>query len=976
MPPAKVEPGRDPEMVRRTQKLNLVFALSSIALLLALSLMVWADYDREWKKYQLRFNQLEVRLTRQQIEEALGKVDAARRQELEAAIARGREEEGARSAEIRKAEEEVARLNGRWYAVDQNYRFTKARIDVARYEYEEAAHRGRRDAEKNLRDLRELEDQWRSHRLELEKVIAERDAAQARLDALEATRQQAEKTRQELFAEKTRLEERLDKIQPGPAAFIRNLPILDLANPSLKINQIITANLQDDVIFTGTPKVDRCTTCHQGIDKKGYEDAPQPFRTHPSLELYLQGPHPVERVGCTVCHQGRGRATSFVGAVHTPSTKEQEEAWGKYSKTKAYERWHYWDFPMTARGTTESQCLKCHQGVVEVPKAERLNAGILLVERHGCHGCHKIRGWENLRKVGPDLSRIASKTNEEWIYRWIAEPRAFRSTRMPQIWGVRVDETAEQAARNDAEANAVVAYVMEKSARGSYPPPPAGDLVAGRKVFESVGCLACHRVGDDERGISGLDAANFRAHGPHLDGTGSKVNAGWLYAWVRNPKGYWHETRMPNLRLAEREAADVTAYLMSLKKEDFLARPRPALDKAVRDEIILEQYLEAQYSVAEAKRRLEGLDDRQRTLFLGEKTIGRYGCFGCHGVPGFEKTSPIGVELTEEGSKLVERLDFGYEHGKIPHTLPAWLHRKLMEPRVFDKDKEKRPEELLRMPKFHFTGEEADAIVTAVMSFTKEQIPLAAQRRLTAEERMVEKGRRLVRNYNCQGCHQVGEQGGTLRAIIEDQLETSGGDILQVQALSPPLLYNEKSRIGEGARVRTPWLHEFLKDPSSPIRPWLPVRMPTFDFTAEEVNAITQYFAAQDSVPYPFEPRPAVEAAQVSTGKNLFEKWQCVKCHVVAGRLPNQEPANMAPDLAHVPERLRADWLAKWLADPGRIVPGTRMPANFPADPAENAFPDILGGDQQKQIEAVRAYLLTLGGTGASRGRMVAERGP
>ena len=141
---------------------------------------------------------------------------------------------------------------------------------------------------------------------------------------------------------------------------MRNLPILDLANPTLKVNQIITANLQDDVIFTGTPKVDRCTTCHLGIDKKGYEEERQPFRTHPNLDLYLAGPHPIEKVGCTVCHQGRGRATSFVGAVHTPSTTNQEKDWGRYSKTRVYERWHFWDYPMTSQGTTESQCLKCH----------------------------------------------------------------------------------------------------------------------------------------------------------------------------------------------------------------------------------------------------------------------------------------------------------------------------------------------------------------------------------------------------------------------------------------------------------------------------------------------------------------------------------------------------------------------------------------------------------------------------------------
>jgi mono/diheme cytochrome c family protein len=383
------------------------------------------------------------------------------------------------------------------------------------------------------------------------------------------------------------------------------------------------------------------------------------------------------------------------------------------------------------------------------------------------------------------------------------------------------------------------------------------------------------------------------------------------------------------------------------------------LDPKLRDTILLE-YLRAQLTIAQADEKLAAMDDRQRTLFLGEKTIGRYGCFGCHAVPGFEKASPIGVELTEEGSKLVERLDFGYEHG-IPHTLPGWLHRKLMEPRVFDRGKEKKPEELLRMPKFHFSSAEADAIVTAVLSLTKEQIPLAAQRQLGAEDKIVERGRRLVRDFNCQGCHQIGERGGSIRAVIEDQLATSGGDEIQAQALSPPMLWNAASRIGEGARVHTDWLHEFLGDPSNTIRPWLEVRMPSFGFSEEQRNTLTQYFAAQDRVAYPYEPRPQVTTAMVAAGKDLFTKWQCVKCHVVAGKLPQQDPANMAPDLALVPRRLRAAWLAEWLVEPSRIIPGTRMPANFPVDPNENAFPEILGGDQQRQVEAVRAYLLTLG---------------
>jgi mono/diheme cytochrome c family protein len=170
--------------------------------------------------------------------------------------------------------------------------------------------------------------------------------------------------------------------------------------------------------------------------------------------------------------------------------------------------------------------------------------------------------------------------------------------------------------------------------------------------------------------------------------------------------------------------------------------------------------------------------------------------------------------------------------------------------------------------------------------------------------------------------------------------------------------------------VHTPWLHAFLKDPSHKIRPWLDVRMPTFEFSEEQLNTITRYFAAQDKVAYPYEPTPENDAATVAAGRELFNRFQCVRCHVVAGKLPAQDdPANMAPDLANVPERLRPEWLAKWLAKPSNIQPGTRMPQNFPEDPHANAYPDILGGDQTRQIEAVRAYLLSLGKGGESGAR-------
>ena len=50
----------------------------------------------------------------------------------------------------------------------------------------------------------------------------------------------------------------------------------------------------------------------------------------------------------------------------------------------------------------------------------------------------------------------------------------------------------------------------------------------------------------------------------------------------------------------------------------------------------------------------------EKLLYLGEKTISRLGCFGCHTIPGFENAKPIGTALNDWGIKIPARLDFGH----------------------------------------------------------------------------------------------------------------------------------------------------------------------------------------------------------------------------------------------------------------------------------------------------------------------------
>ena len=70
-----------------------------------------------------------------------------------------------------------------------------------------------------------------------------------------------------------------------------------------------------------------------------------------------------------------------------------------------------------------------------------------------------------------------------------------------------------------------------------------------------------------------------------------------------------------------------------------------------------------------------------------------YGCAGCHEIAGLEEEQRIGTELTSEGSKPIERLDFALLRHQAEaegwYTHKGFFDRKLADPAVYDQGKEK-----------------------------------------------------------------------------------------------------------------------------------------------------------------------------------------------------------------------------------------------------------------------------------------------
>ena len=164
----------------------------------------------------------------------------------------------------------------------------------------------------------------------------------------------------------------------------------------------------------------------------------------------------------------------------------------------------------------------------------------------------------------------------------------------------------------------------------------------------------------------------------------------------------------------------------------------------------------------------------------------------------------------------------------------------------------------------------------------------------------------------------------------------------------------------EGAKVRPEWLYAFFREPIT-IRPWLDVRMPSFGFEDDHWNVVLDYFAAISDVVGPFRTHAPVTLAQVPPeGRELFDLLRCQQCHVL-DTIPADQPAdNLAPDLRMASERLQPDWILDWLREPLAIQPGTRMPMLWTELPG--SFYPQFGQDGERQIEAIRDYLLTFRG--------------
>ncbi|HKG97382.1 MAG TPA: hypothetical protein VKA97_06200, partial [Pyrinomonadaceae bacterium] len=424
-------------------------------------------------------------------------------------------------------------------------------------------------------------------------------------------------------------------------------------------------------------------------------------------------------------------------------------------------------------------------------------------------------------------------------------------------------------------------------------------------------------------------------------------------------------TVMPNFRLSETDARDIASYLFSLSSPPSYPSAEFVNDANLKEKGRL---LIKQYGCAGCHE-IRGFEEEQRIgkelTVEGATPIERldFALQTKHAEEGFD---PLKLRAEEKEEKP------WYNH-------KGFFEHKITQPSIYDEGKEKDPKDRLRMPEPFLTPQWRTALTTFLLgSVGSEGANVPSTLFYTPQDQRrqdIQNGWWVIKKYNCMGCHQV--QVGQRSVVMDLPFYQTP----ESKDLLPPRLTSE------GARVDPTWLLRFLHDPSmsgektpaqaqqikalaaaspqptgSPqaqstpsanqnavnaanvgpklqpqpgldrngVRPYLQFRMPTFNFSPNELQVLVRFFMAMSGQqdPYIKEPMPPLSEQEKVVAREMFTSGTpCLKCHITGD--PGHDEKAIAPNFLLASERLKPDWTFRWLLDPSQISPGTAMPSGL-----------------------------------------------
>ncbi len=549
-----------------------------------------------------------------------------------------------------------------------------------------------------------------------------------------------------------------------------------------------------------------------------------------------------------------------------------------------------------------------------------LEHGRFRFEELACVRCHTPAADDKMAKgladrPAPVLTDVAKRAHAGWLDAWLADPAKHRpNTAMPKMF----PDTPEGA----VERHAVVRYLVSLSGK-ALPPVKAvvfdgnykSSMERGRVLFHVTGCAVCHpptlqkkeaRGDEDEK--EPLKAEDYvyslGTTGPSakyaLGALGSKFTPDTLAAFLSNPTAINPSGRMPHMGLSGQEAQDVARYLCRVVDDTItpdLPRLPAGAEESATYQLVFGPNALAEYALRPAD---------QRWVELGKRIVVRHGCVNCHSLQADGKAVEPAARFPTLGRVKEAGAGFGCLSTVARPGTPVYK----LEPNE---------------------SRDLGAFLKGGLSGAGAPAPAHA-------------ARTSLRRFNCLNCHSRDGEGGIpteLSELIRSMEKAENADDVR-----PPVL------TGIGHKARTTWLREVLLQ-GKRVRPWMQLRMPQYGEAhvgkLPETLALLEGTVSGDAVD-----RVPLTPEKIAAGRQIVGKggFGCISCHDIAG-IPNT--GTRGPDLATVSQRVRFDWYERWLHQPLRMSPGTKMPQAF-VD-GKSLLTTVYDGNAKQQAEAVWAYL-------------------
>lgn len=379
-------------------------------------------------------------------------------------------------------------------------------------------------------------------------------------------------------------------------------------------------------------------------------------------------------------------------------------------------------------------------------------------------------------------------------------------------------------------------------------------------------------------------------HGPPLKNVTHKVGGTWLFDWIKNPKKYDPNSRMPNLQLEDDEVEAVMAYLASIADKDF---PTVQWDDFLikpDDDLTNEEF-----------------DAVDRLIMSGKGIWGVGRCSICHaqkGVGGYVTVAP----------------DLGSVAAKINRD---WLYSWLKNPRDYFPD--------TMMPQYSMSGEEIRSLVEFILKdydFMPEEdededengtsTPIV-EITYSTDPALIEKGKRVITLSRCVVCHDIDGIDEVFPVAEEEKVPTEGFAklVYKARCLTCHNIRGEGGTYAPeltfaGSKLTREWIVDFLERPDI-IRP-IRQQMPRFYLTEEEAkiaaNYIKKNFVSKEISTDLFKETKGDEE-RIEKGKKFFYDYGCNACHA-AGSLGGV----IGPNFGRVGDRLEPGYIYSHLKDP------------------------------------------------------------